>query len=246
MRMSSESQRSSDPKRSIDDCIRDLENQKDKLRETLAQFRESQEEAQQQFQQCKQQLDGMLSRVFLGPFNAEVIALGTYHPKWFKKGRNPLQNFDFDGYSQSILDVKDGLETAVNSFYERLEPLLGFGFCVSVVPSHVPRKCTSGVYKLARKLASTKGRLDCTSLLERTTLIQELHSGGPRNIEVHLESIIVTCPDIISGKNVLLLDDIITTGNSMQACRQLLLESGAAMVQSIALGKTQPIKRRKY
>lgn len=44
---------------------------------------------------------------------------------------------------------------------------------------------------------------------------------------------------LIKGKNVLLLDDVRTTGNSLSACKQVLEEAGALTVQCLALGQTQ-------
>jgi len=38
---------------------------------------------------------------------------------------------------------------------------------------------------------------------------------------------------------VILLDDVTTTGNSLRACRDILLENGADYVMMFALGKTK-------
>ncbi|WP_185753755.1 phosphoribosyltransferase [Selenomonas sp. AB3002] len=42
----------------------------------------------------------------------------------------------------------------------------------------------------------------------------------------------------ISGKTIFLLDDIVTTGNSLIAGKELLLEAGAAKVYPLAMGRT--------
>ncbi len=41
----------------------------------------------------------------------------------------------------------------------------------------------------------------------------------------------------IKGDIVLLMDDVTTTGNSLYACKQILLERGADSVEMFALGK---------
>ena len=41
----------------------------------------------------------------------------------------------------------------------------------------------------------------------------------------------------ISGDIVLLMDDVTTTGNSLYACREILLNRGAVNVEMFALGK---------
>ena len=41
----------------------------------------------------------------------------------------------------------------------------------------------------------------------------------------------------ISGDIVLLMDDVTTTGNSLYACKELLEQAGAGIVEMFALGK---------
>jgi predicted amidophosphoribosyltransferase len=40
------------------------------------------------------------------------------------------------------------------------------------------------------------------------------------------------------GREVLLLDDVTTSGSSLEACKRLLLDAGAAAVKCAALGRT--------
>jgi competence protein ComFC len=49
------------------------------------------------------------------------------------------------------------------------------------------------------------------------------------------DSFAVPDPDIISGKSILLLDDVMTTGLTMNECAKTLKQSGAAQVQCIAV-----------
>jgi predicted amidophosphoribosyltransferase len=53
-----------------------------------------------------------------------------------------------------------------------------------------------------------------------------------------LDSIKVVKPDLIKGRRVLLLDDVKTSGNSLIACKELLLKAGAKEVVMVALGRT--------
>ena len=41
----------------------------------------------------------------------------------------------------------------------------------------------------------------------------------------------------IEGEIVLLMDDVTTTGNSLYACKEILLANGASNVEMFALGK---------
>ena len=59
-----------------------------------------------------------------------------------------------------------------------------------------------------------------------------------RSIDVHLKSIRVENRELIQGKQVLVLDDVQTTGNSLQACLQLITEAGAAIARSLSIANT--------
>lgn len=64
-------------------------------------------------------------------------------------------------------------------------------------------------------------------------------SKQKRSFEQELDSITIDKEEIIKGKQVLLLDDVATRGNSLNAGRQKLKEAGAILVAAIALGHTQ-------
>jgi len=90
---------------------------------------------------------------------------------------------------------------------------------------------------LATELAKRGTRVDGSDCLVRTTKIDKLAHGGDRSIEVHLQSIAVALPELIRKRDVLLLDDVMRTGNSLFACRKLLLDAGARSVQCAAIGR---------
>ncbi len=163
----------------------------------------------------------------------KLITCGTYHPY----RRNGEKNPDFDVYSGLLLDLKENKTSAVERFTDYLEDKLDVDFAIAVVPSHDPAKTTSGLKNVAHKLAAND-RIDATNCLIRVKRIDKLAHGGNRSIEIHLDTIKVQNKDLIEGRDVLLLDDIKTSGNSLRACKQLLVEAGAARVQMLAFGKT--------
>jgi predicted amidophosphoribosyltransferase len=63
---------------------------------------------------------------------------------------------------------------------------------------------------------------------------------GERNITKHLNSIEVINQHLIKGQIVILLDDVCTSGNTLAACTQLLMEAGAAEVKQHALLRDDP------
>jgi predicted amidophosphoribosyltransferase len=175
----------------------------------------------------------MVFREQIGEHYDELMYCGEYQPYRKHGEKNP----NFNVYSGFLLDLKENQTGAVERFHTSLEKIVAPDIPVAIVPSHDPAKTTSGLRALAQKLAASD-RIDATSCLVRTKKIDKLAHGGDRSIEVHLASIVVANPKLIQGRDVLLLDDVTTSGNSLEACRQLLMKAGANRVQKLALGKT--------
>jgi predicted amidophosphoribosyltransferase len=121
-------------------------------------------------------------------------------------------------------------EDNIGYFFNRLDPILKKGFPIAIVPSHDPDERNWGLIKLVRRLSSA-GRIDASSCLVRTVKIDTQHNlkeGERKKLKRHLDSIEVRDE---------LLDDIVTTGTSLMACKKLLLDAGASEVICMALGK---------
>jgi pyrimidine operon attenuation protein/uracil phosphoribosyltransferase len=168
----------------------------------------------------------------------QIAIYGDYKAYKVHKAQGGLSS-DYPAHSKRILDLKDGRAGAVTHFKDIIEPELEDNIVIVTVPSHDPAKTGGGLKKLAAGLAKKGGRVvDGSSCLVRTTKIDKLAHGGDRSVEVHLQSVAVQNAHRIEGKNVLLLDDVTKTGNSLEACTQLLLRAGAKVVQCATIGKT--------
>lgn len=166
----------------------------------------------------------------------EIIAFGSYKPwTWHKLEGGDGSNYPT--YSGKILDLKEGKDGAVPYFKDHILPHLGANVVIVTVPSHDPEKTGSGLAALVAALSGSNGRIDGSKYLKRTKKIDKLAHGGDRRVEVHLASIEVVNPALVRGKDVLILDDVTRTGNSMFACRKKLLEAGARSVECAAIGK---------
>ena len=163
-----------------------------------------------------------------------ILNYCTYYPYRIHGEKNP----QFDETSATLLALKRSEKYAIDSIFNLLERDLHNNVVVAIVPSSTANTTTHGLYKVANKLAK-KGKVDGSSCLVRHTSIDKLATGGNRNIDVHLNSVKVENNAIIYDKYVILLDDITTSGNSLKACKQLLLEAGAKGVQCLAIGKTE-------
>lgn len=145
---------------------------------------------------------------------------------------------NYPSYSGRILDLKQGQAHAIKTFAELLERDLGDFFAIATVPSHDPEKPSAGLIGLAATLAANGDRIDASGCVIRIEKIDKLAHGGDRSIGVHLRSITIVNPELIQGQEVLLIDDVTKTGNSLFACRKLLLDAGARHVRCVALGRT--------
>lgn len=165
----------------------------------------------------------------------DIVVYSNYHKYWLDRERR-IKNPLFDVFSGRILDLKDGKESAIRYFFRLLDLEICKGVTICVVPSSDANKKVTGMSRLGELLAQN-GRVDKVYYLNRNNSIEKLAMGGSRSKEVHLQSI-QTLQDVdITNDIVLLMDDVTTTGNSLYACREILLERGAEIVEMFALGK---------
>ncbi|WP_444884989.1 ComF family protein [Microbulbifer sp. PSTR4-B] len=167
-----------------------------------------------------------------------VEYLFEYHP--YRGGNNPKHI----GASVQLLNFKNGDLKAITFFTDHVEAKLkttlpaGTGFSIATVPSSTAAKAHKGFGSMIRLL---KGRFpeirNSGNLLQRISSIPSLHKGGNRAPSVHQKSL-VAADSIVSGEKVVLLDDVTTTGNSLQVAEKLLQQAGANVVLTLALCKT--------
>lgn len=143
------------------------------------------------------------------------------------------QNVD---WTRLVSALNKDRQWAQKQLFTLLDPMLEPGIALAVVPPHRAYQAFWPVRTLAQRLAAN-GRADATGCLVRHTTIRRILFGGPSSRALHFETIQVENAALIEGRRVLLLDDIAKSGNSLLACRAMLLASGAAQVQSVALAR---------
>ena len=162
----------------------------------------------------------------------EPIYIYDYHP--YYSGTNP----EWDTNSGLILDVKQNLPKGINHFTNILKSKLSNNeYVICIIPTHEEGTKPSGIRSIAKRLCIPPV-IDGTEVLYRVKETQKKTSGGCRDFTLEIESLKVRYKNLIMGKQVLLLDDVTTTGTSLDAGKMLLEESGAGLVVRLALGKT--------
>lgn len=197
--------------------------------------------------------------VFIPAFNKfndpeHIVTLGHYYPQTQVGPAKTLLREAKAGYAAApdadarrvqqgvawtrwINELNKGRQWPLKRLFERLDPMLAPGIAVAIVPSHDPFHFLSPLRTLAQRLAAEQGRVDATGCLVRHTRIKRIIFGGPSNRALHRDTIRVENAELVDGRSVLLLDDIAKSGASLMACRQILLEAGARVVQPLALGR---------
>jgi len=144
-------------------------------------------------------------------------------------------------YSIKLLNIKDLKVDDLKDAAKYLNNILGKNFMICVVPSSDPAKGNGGIGKVIEKLIKIKNsniEYDHNILTRIKKIPKRTNQGSNRSANIHEKSINIV--GNVSDKNILLIDDITTSGNSLFACKQKLLQANAKLVILFALGRTIP------
>ncbi len=146
--------------------------------------------------------------------------------------------------SKLALEFKDSDKSKYfKKVFNFLDNIILSNIVLCCVPSHKEANLEHSITSLV-KLLSKNGRIDGSNCLIRSKTIQKISSpNSDRSEQVHLNSIKEQNTHLFINKNVLLLDDIVTSGNSMRACSKILMQPnkgtiGAKSILKLAVWKT--------
>jgi len=108
------------------------------------------------------------------------------------------------------------------------------------VPLHPRRRAERGhdqTALLARHLAAELG-VPCRPAALRRTAHGAAQASLSREERLEGASLKFAAPKPLRGQRILLVDDVVTTGATAEACSKALLEAGASRVEVIALART--------
>lgn len=114
---------------------------------------------------------------------------------------------------------------------------------VAVPPSKKERNfktaCHELIHKIIAEIGEENNLIDASDCLFRKEDMEAQHlSGGKRSSEILLKSTGLQYPEKFLNMDVLVIDDITTSGNSFKVADTLLLQNGAKHVLNFAVGKT--------
>ena len=173
--------------------------------------------------------------------SSNIYNLRIYTPeKYFstcgpEKEAETRKCWDFKAVKSYNLQLESQI---FNETVEVLHNGLMLGIIICCVPSSKALDFNNCVVLLVQELAR-RGRIDGSTFLQRTeNILPRKQKGSDRSMDIQLKTISVNGAPIFKDRVVLLLDDVTTSGNSMNACSQLLLQNGAKKVFKLGIWKT--------
>ena len=162
-------------------------------------------------------------------------------PVFFYNYYETVNSGHANAFSRLIWGFKDKNPYAIESVTKIFGQVFNKDFTITCVPSSTVGKI-SALPQVIKRLPQGYNIIDATSCLERVQSIQSAHRGGARSYHLHKMTIQLRNKALIEGKDVLLFDDIVTTGNSMLACCDILRQANPKSIVCFCLGRT-PYRR---
>lgn len=158
-------------------------------------------------------------------------------PVFFYDHYEPSSGGYANAFSRLIWDYKNKMGNAIEAVTKIFIQVFNKDFTITGVPSSVVGNM-SALPQVIKRLPQGYNIVDATCCLERVKSIQSAHHGGTRSAFLHKETIQLKDKELIKGKNVLLFDDIVTTGSSMSACCDILRQANPKSIVCFCLGRT--------
>ncbi len=163
----------------------------------------------------------------------EIKNIYDYHPTTISRIDNPSHK----GNSALIIQLKNKNMNAIQCLVANIIDQLPDVDIICTMPSSDAADKRNGIRLLAEIIAKKLAVEDGTECLYRTNS-RKKSCHGNRDINSHFATLDVKCKYKMKGKRVLLLDDITTSGYSLQAGSEMLEKSGASEVIKYALAAT--------
>lgn len=170
--------------------------------------------------------------------NLNYFFLESYIPKNHSQSRKPGR-FSLRGFSNLLLGLKDNCPVAIETFLQFFLPINLEKFVIVAVPSSTPDS-KSGIRCFAQALAKQNNTRVLSGLLKRTRLIKKKSLvGHSRSLSEEIDTLSLEKPQKLHQKNILLLDDICTSGTTLKACELTLLRANPKKIVNFVLGHTR-------
>ncbi len=131
----------------------------------------------------------------------------------------------------------------LDDFSKKDNPLKDRPYDILVpIPLHIDRLRERGFnqcIEIGRACAKTVHIPLCLDALERIVATKQQVDLSELERQANVEGAFLAKKEFVSGKGVLLLDDIMTTGSTLRSATKALLEAGATSVHVVIIGRAQ-------
>ncbi len=177
--------------------------------------------------------DNILNRLFYGITNITYSTAFFYFHK-ASKYRILIHKLKYKGQKEIGIQLGRMAGTEINgSFFDETNVVIP-------VPLHPAKKRLRGYNQsemIAKGLCETSGKELLTDVLIRQKFTE---TQTKKNLEARRENVSsafkVVKPEILRGKHVLLIDDVVTTGSTLIACADEILKTEKTKVSIFVLG----------
>ena len=173
--------------------------------------------------------------------DGDICYMFEYLPKnRFLDGSGP------DIRSKEIIwGLKDGDHDVIEFLADKIGPMLDNHVALVAVPSSkVEKNGKAGTHQLIREIVRKYGEqryiIDASSCLYRFKDMPAQHEmkGQQRDKSILYNTLEVRNAELINGRDVIIIDDVTTSGNSLEVSIDLVKRQGAHKVIGLAIGKT--------
>jgi len=110
---------------------------------------------------------------------------------------------------------------------------------ICCAPSSYLENKINAVHDLCNIISNKNNKvINGTECLVRTKTVPKSTWFGGRDVKKHLDSIEIKSPEKLQAKKILLIDDIATSGSTLNACIQKLKSTKPLEIITLALGRT--------
>lgn len=152
----------------------------------------------------------------------------------------------YDGkLRDALLRLKKAKNNELIEFFacQISKKLIGFNFdCIVFVPMTSKRKRKSGfnqAYELAKGLSKELGVPISKNALIKVKDYSHHELSGMKRADAVKDAFSKVDTADINGKNIILVDDIMTTGSTVNECSRILKEMGASFIAVVNVAKTE-------
>lgn len=161
----------------------------------------------------------------------KIIAVGRYQDPL----KTILHRLKFAGDTSMLSIVKHCLECGKVTLPDDMD-------CIMPVPLHIHRLRKRGFNQsllLARELFPNNSSVIQSNILQRCKNTDPQTSLSKKERHENLTgAFIVKTPEAVRGKRICLVDDIYTTGSTMEECSKTLMKTGASSVLGVVIART--------